>query len=110
MAVSSTRHTRAIYVTTSVTAALAWVSGAAAAQGDGKRPMTFLDQQNMRQIGSPAPSPDRKSLLYTISVPDWNQARRQTDIYVVSMDQGIGSTRQLTYTNRRRPLFPFEPI
>ncbi len=60
--------------------------------------MTFLDQQNMRQVGSPAPSPDRKWLLYTISVPDWKEARRQTDIYVVSMDQGVGSTRQLTYT------------
>ena len=64
----------------------------------GTRVMTFLDQQNMRQIGAPAPSPDRKSLLYTISIPDWNQARRQTDIYVVSMDQGVRSTRQLTYT------------
>ena len=63
-----------------------------------KRPMTFLDMQYMRQVGSPVPSPDRKWLLYTVSVPDWKEARRQTDIYLVSMDQGARSTRQLTFT------------
>jgi Tol biopolymer transport system component len=81
-----------------VTAALACASGSIAQAPEGKRPMTFLDQQNTRQVGSPAPSPDKKWLLYTISVPDWKEARRQTDIYVVSMDQGLSSTRQLTYT------------
>ena len=63
-----------------------------------KRPMSFLDMQQMRQVGAPAPSPDRKWLLYTVSVPDWKEARRQTDIYLVSMDQGARSTRQLTFT------------
>jgi dipeptidyl aminopeptidase/acylaminoacyl peptidase len=81
-----------------VTAALACASVSIAQAPEGKRPMTFLDQQNTRQVGSPAPSPDKKWLLYTISVPDWKEARRQTDIYVVSMDQGLSSTRQLTYT------------
>ncbi|HUQ81846.1 MAG TPA: prolyl oligopeptidase family serine peptidase [Gemmatimonadaceae bacterium] len=107
MPVSRPRHTRAIQSATSFTVALACVSSAAVAQsGDGKRPMTFLDQQNMRQVGSPSPSPDRKSLLYTISIPDWNQARRQTDIYVVSMDQGVSSTRQLTYTKDKSEAQP----
>jgi dipeptidyl aminopeptidase/acylaminoacyl peptidase len=63
-----------------------------------KRPMTFLDMQHLRQVGSPTPSPDRKWLLYTLSTPDWKEARRQTDIYLVSMDQGARSTRQLTFT------------
>ena len=97
MPVSRSRHISAIPAAAAITAALASALGAQT-PADGKRPMTFLDQQNMRQIGAPAPSPDRKALLYTISVPDWNQARRQTDIYVVSMDQGVPSTRQLTYT------------
>src|SRR5688572_11588679 len=94
------RHSRAIQFIAASTAALAVSATGVVAQtpADGRRVMTFLDQQNMRQIGAPAPSPDRKSLLYTISIPDWNQARRQTDIYVVSMDQGVRSTRQLTYT------------
>jgi dipeptidyl aminopeptidase/acylaminoacyl peptidase len=99
MSVSRLWHHRAIHVVTAFTVVLAWSSTAAAqATADGKRPMTFLDQQNMRQVGSPSPSPDKKWLLYTISVPDWKEARRQTDIYVVSLDQGVASTRQLTYT------------
>jgi len=92
-------HHGAIPSASSIVVGLVCLTSAAGAQSqDGKRPMTFLDQQNMRQIGSPSPSPDKKWMLYTISVPDWKEARRQTDIYVVSMDQGVPSTRQLTYT------------
>ena len=46
------------------------------------RPMSWLDGQNMRQIGAPAPSPDGRSVLYTLSIPDWREARRQTDLYL----------------------------
>ena len=42
------------------------------------RPITFLDRQLQREIGSPTPSPDGKWLLYTLSTPDWSQAKRQT--------------------------------
>ena len=101
------RHLGATSLATAVTVAFASSVSIAAAQApDGKRPMTFLDQQNMRQVGSPTPSPDRKWLLYTISVPDWKEARRQTDIYVVSMDQGVPSTRQLTYTKDKSEAQP----
>ena len=97
------RHFGAISLATAVTVALASsVSTTAAQAPDGKRPMTFLDQQNMRQVGSPTPSPDRKWLLYTISVPDWKEAKRQTDIYVVSMDQGVSSTRTVRSSFSRR--------
>src|SRR5215510_1811486 len=37
-------------------------------------------------------------MLYTLSVPDWNAARRQSDVYMVSLDRGLPSTRQLTFT------------
>jgi len=60
--------------------------------------MNWLDVQNMRQIGAPVPSPDGRSVLYTLSVPDWKEARRQTDLYLVSTQQGLSSTRRLTYT------------
>ena len=96
---SRSRHGRAILPVLSATVAAAFSATLSAqAPADGKRPMTFLDMQNMRQVGTPAPSPDKKWLLYTVSVPDWKEARRQTDIYLVSMDQGVRSTRQLTYT------------
>ena len=60
----------------------------------------------MRQIGSPAPSPDAKLLLYTISTPDWKEARRQTDIHLVSLEQGCRSTRQMTFTKDKNESEP----
>ena len=49
------------------------------------RPMTFLDMQLMRTVGAPTPSPDGRSMLYTVSTMDWQEARRQTDLFLVSM-------------------------
>src|SRR5687767_11653772 len=66
--------------------------------GPAKRPMAFLDMQEIRQVGSPTPSPDGRWMLYTLSVPDWKEAKRQTDIQLVSLDQGVPSTKQMTFT------------
>lgn len=71
-----------------------------------RRPMTWLDGQNMRQIGAPAVSPDSRWLLYTLSVPDWKEARRQSDIYLVSTERGVPSTRQLTFTKEKSETSP----
>jgi dipeptidyl aminopeptidase/acylaminoacyl peptidase len=76
------------------------------AQSATRRPMTFLDMQQMRQVGSPTPSPDRRLLLYTLSTPDWKEAKRQTDLYLVSMQGGISSTRQLTFTKEKNETAP----
>jgi dipeptidyl aminopeptidase/acylaminoacyl peptidase len=73
------------------------VAGPLAAQAP-KRPMSFLDMQLMKQVGGTALSPDGKWLLYTVSVPDWKEARRYTDIWIVSTGQGVPSARQLTFT------------
>ena len=71
-----------------------------------KRPMTFLDMQQMRQTGGYALSPDGKWLLYTLSVPDWKAAKRYTDIWLVSTERGVGSARQLTFTRDRNETSP----
>ena len=71
-----------------------------------QRPMTFLDVQQMRTIGGAAVSPDRSRLAYTVSVPDWKEARRQTDIYMVSLSGGVSSTRQLTFTKDKSESSP----
>ncbi len=71
-----------------------------------KRPMTFLDVQQMRQVGSPTPSPDGRRMLYTLSVPDWKEGKRQTDIYLVSLQQGVPSTRQMTFTKEKNEASP----
>ncbi len=87
--------------------ALSVLSGPARSQpADAKRPMTFLDAQKMRQIGSPVPSPDARLLLHTISTPDWKEARRQTDIHLVSLEKGVSSTRQLTFTKDKNESEP----
>src|SRR3954470_10124509 len=81
---------------------------AMSASAQAKRPMTFLDAQNMRQVAAPDLSADGRWLLYTLSVPDWKDARRQSDIFLVSTDRGLPSTRQLTFTKDKseaRPLW-----
>jgi len=72
----------------------------------GKRPMTFLDMQEFRRAGSFAPSPDGEWLLYTVSFPDWKEARRQTDIFLVSLREGVPSTRQMTFTTTKNETSP----
>ncbi|MCX6543674.1 MAG: S9 family peptidase [Acidobacteria bacterium] len=71
-----------------------------------KRPMTFLDMQKMRQVGAVAPSPDGRWMLYTITTPDWKEAKRQSDIYLVSLQQGVSSTRQMTFTKDKNETEP----
>jgi dipeptidyl aminopeptidase/acylaminoacyl peptidase len=80
--------------------------GAAQQATSASRPMTFLDMQQLRQIGNPEISPDGRWLLYTLSVPDWKNARRQTDVYIVSTEQGVGSTKQLTFTKEKNEAAP----
>lgn len=70
------------------------------------RPMEFLDAQHMRNVGALAPSPDGRWLLYTMSFPDWKEARRQTDIFLVSTATGVASTRQLTFTKEKNEAQP----
>ncbi len=79
---------------------------AAQAPSSPPRPMTFLDMQNLRQATAPVLSPDGKSALYTLSVPDWNAARRQSDVYVVSTQLGAPSARRLTFTSDKNESAP----
>ena len=70
------------------------------------RPMSFLDVQHLRTVGSPAMSADGERLLYTLSTMDWKEARRQTDLYLVSTKEGVDSTRQLTFTRDKQETSP----
>ncbi len=76
------------------------------AQTPAARPMTFLDMQQMNNAGSPTPSPDGSWMLYTISTPDWQEAERQTDLHLVSMADGVASSRQLTFTTKKNETSP----
>lgn len=87
-----------------VTALLPLLPAVLSAQG--QRPMTFLDQQLMRTAGSLELSPSGDRALYTLSVPNWKEARRYTDIYVVSTTGGLSTTRQLTFTKDKNETTP----
>jgi dipeptidyl aminopeptidase/acylaminoacyl peptidase len=82
------------------------LASAAALGAQAQRPMTFLDAQNMKQVSGQDISPDGRSMLYALSSPDWTQARRQSDIYLVSMDRGLPSGRQLTFTKDKNEASP----
>jgi dipeptidyl aminopeptidase/acylaminoacyl peptidase len=70
------------------------------------RPMTFLDMQHLRSAGSPAVSPDGRWLLHTVSTPDWQEAKSQTDIHLVSLERGVESSRQMTFTKEKNETSP----
>jgi dipeptidyl aminopeptidase/acylaminoacyl peptidase len=70
------------------------------------RPMMFLDMQQMRNVGAPTPSLDGERMLYTLSTPDWQAAERQTDLYLVSMTEGLPSTKQMTFTTTKNETSP----
>src|SRR5262245_1814407 len=90
----------------SVIAAFALLAATSPLGAQTPRPLTFLDAQNMRQASGSELSPDGRMMLYTVSVPDWNAARRQSDVYLVSLDRGLSSTRQLTFTKDRNETNP----
>ncbi len=71
-----------------------------------QRPMTFMDMQVQRSGGSWTPSPDGQWMLYTIRTPDWQEAESQTDIHVVSLQEGMASSRQLTFTDDKNETQP----
>lgn len=71
----------------------------AVAQPSGaKRAMTFMDVLLMRSTREADVSPDKRWVLYTLTVPDWKAGRRFSDIYLVSLQNGFVQTRQMTFT------------
>jgi dipeptidyl aminopeptidase/acylaminoacyl peptidase len=68
--------------------------------------MTFLDMQKTRSAGAPVPGSDGRWMLFTITTPDWKEAKRQSDIYLVSLQQGVSSTRQMTFTKDKNETDP----
>ncbi len=71
-----------------------------------KRPMTFMDIMEMRSVGNADMSPDSKWMLYTHSVPDWKTGKSYTDVHLVSIDRGVESSRQLTFTKEKNETSP----
>jgi dipeptidyl aminopeptidase/acylaminoacyl peptidase len=85
---------------------VAIVQPAVAQDTTAARPMTFMDMQLMKTAGSMTPSPDGRWGLYTVSIPDWKDAKRQTDLFLVSLEQGLPSTKQMTFTKEKDETSP----
>src|SRR5262247_1902505 len=49
---------------------------------------------------------DGKLALYTLSAPDWKAAKSFTDIYIVSLNSGLPSIRQMTFTKDKNESSP----
>ena len=103
---------RAVFSLFLLTAATAFmtVSGAmapaAAQSAQDLVPMTFMDVQRMARGGSWTPSPEGEWMLYTVTTPNWEEEESQADIHLVSMDQGVASSRQMTYTDDKNERSP----
>ena len=87
-------------------AAIALPSNATAQAASGKRPMTWLDMQQMRAVVATELSPDGRLMLYQMEVPDWRGMTSQSDIYLVSTERGLPSTKRLTLTDDKREARP----
>ena len=70
------------------------------------RPVTFMDVQEMRSAGSETPSPDGRWMLYTVSTPNWEAANDQSDIHLVSLQDGVASSKQMTFTREHDETSP----
>ena len=83
-----------------------WSLAAAGTLAAQPRPMSFLDVQHLTTAGSPALSPDGARMLYTMSVPNWQDAKSYTDVWMVTTSEGVGSARQLTFTRDKNESNP----
>jgi dipeptidyl aminopeptidase/acylaminoacyl peptidase len=96
-----------------VALALATLPAAAAAQdttgrarAGAKRPMSFVDMYTLPTAANPSISPDRKWMAYQYTVPNWHTGRALGDIYVVSLERGVESTRRITFTDDQQEARP----
>jgi dipeptidyl aminopeptidase/acylaminoacyl peptidase len=79
---------------------------ATATAQNAKRAVTFMDVQEMRSAGSEAVSRDGRWMLYTVTTPDWQTAKEQSDIHVVSLQEGVASSKQMTFTKEHNETSP----
>ena len=67
---------------------------------------TFMDVQELKRAGSWVPRSDGALMLYTVTTPDWVGADSQSDIHIVSLADGVSSSRRLTFTDDKNETQP----
>ena len=71
--------------------------GAALAATPGQRAITHEDVWLMKRVGSPAPSPDGKWAVFSVTEPAYDAKDQNADLWIVATD-GSQPPRQLTRT------------
>ena len=82
--------------------AFTWAGEVSAQQ----RTFTFMDVQELKRAGSWVPRSDGALMLYTVTTPDWVEASSQSDIHIVSLADGVSSSRRLTFTDEKNETQP----
>lgn len=67
------------------------------ALGWGKTPITHESLWGFKRVTSPAPSPDGKWVVVSVTEPSYNDTEQRTDLWIVPAD-GSAAPRRLTYT------------
>src|SRR5690349_21433193 len=62
-----------------------------------KRPITHEDMWLMKRTGEPVVSPDGRSIVFSLTEPDYAAVRQPSDLWVVPAD-GSAPPRRLTFT------------
>jgi dipeptidyl aminopeptidase/acylaminoacyl peptidase len=62
-----------------------------------KRPFTFEDMMALKRVGEPVPSPDGRSVLFSVVEVDLKQNTRKPHIWVAPLDSSRGTVHQLTF-------------
>jgi len=70
------------------------------------RVMKFMDIIEMQSVSNASVSPNGKWVLYTRTTTDWKGAKRFSDVFLVSTERGIPSTRQMTFTKDKNETSP----
>jgi dipeptidyl aminopeptidase/acylaminoacyl peptidase len=78
-------------------AVLALLWAAVAATGQQKRPITHEDVWLMKRTSDPVASPDGRTIVFSVTEPDYDPAKISTDLWAVPAD-GSAAPRQLTFT------------
>lgn len=63
-----------------------------------QRPMNFLDIVTLRSVAALDVSPDGRSGVFEMTAPDWKAGKTYTDLYWVSLEDGVKSVRPMTRT------------
>src|SRR5579871_5295266 len=73
----------------------AYLLAASALVSAAPRPITHEDVWLMKQVGAPAPSPDGKWVVVSVTEPAYDESKQVSDLWIVPAD-GSASPRRLT--------------